>query len=570
MSGMTPVILVGLIVVLLAAAAYVGVLLVRRSRSAPVRPEPAVEPTAERPRTVADLLKQRTAPAAELTGDGLFVPAVPRQDGVAVPAMSGGRAGEPAAVPPSPQPPTPANGLEIGDAPWRRAARMTGAEPGGAWETAPVPVVAASATSTAGADGAGGAVAPAERRTATTAPATTAPATTARPSDAPLSDVSPSDVSPSARSADAPASPAVVIAPVPASAPASLTDPAPQVPTVPSVPEQAPADGPEPVPARLASAWTEPASAAVTDAEPAQADPVDIDPVDPQEAVTEAAPEPTASGGPVVSPDDAPVAVSRPLSDPDLTPLMGIPIIRPVTTEASVPETVPERPQQPAIAEEPAAAASDGDPDTGPVSRIGAPEQDDDVVVLLSPTFTSSFPTVAPAVSGSSQPVWFRVVRRDGEPVAAAVVALLDDHGREVDTTKTATDGGGELHTSHGGRFLMIVGADGYQPRAVTLSVDEEPVELALLLPRSATASGSVRRDGEVVRDARVVVRQDHDVVDEALTGGDGHYRFDDLAEGAYTVTATGGPGRAVAQLRLVEGADVHVDLDLVGPGDAG
>ena len=136
----------------------------------------------------------------------------------------------------------------------------------------------------------------------------------------------------------------------------------------------------------------------------------------------------------------------------------------------------------------------DGDPDTGPVPRIiGVPTHDDDVVVLLPPTFTSSFPVVAPAVSGSSQPVWFRVVRRDGDPVPAAVVALLDDQGREVDTTKTAADGGGELRAPHGGRFLMIVSADGYQPRAAMLSVDEQPVELALLLPRSAAVSGSVR-----------------------------------------------------------------------------
>ena len=139
----------------------------------------------------------------------------------------------------------------------------------------------------------------------------------------------------------------------------------------------------------------------------------------------------------------------------------------------------------------------DGDPDTGPVPRIiGTPTHDDDVVVLLPPTFTSSFPVVAPAVSGSPQPVWFRVVRRDGEPVPAAVVALLDDQGREVDTTKTATDGGGELRAPHGGRFLMIVSADGYQPRAATLSVDEQPVELALLLPRSAAVSGSGAQRG--------------------------------------------------------------------------
>src|SRR5690349_17077800 len=131
---MTTVILVGLIVVLLAAAAYVGVLLVRRTRSAQAEPGP----DNERPRTVADLVKRRTgAEAAELSGDELFVPAVPRRDGVAVPAAPDDAPAQPEAAPPSPQPVTPAGGLEVGDAPWRRAARMAGAEPGGTWATAP-------------------------------------------------------------------------------------------------------------------------------------------------------------------------------------------------------------------------------------------------------------------------------------------------------------------------------------------------------------------------------------------------------------------------------------------------
>ena len=78
-----------------------------------------------------------------------------------------------------------------------------------------------------------------------------------------------------------------------------------------------------------------------------------------------------------------------------------------------------------------------------------------------------------------------------------------------------------------------------------------------------------MRSGGEAVRDALVAVRQDHDVVDEALTGGDGRYRFDDLAEGTYTVAATCASGCAVARLSLAEGAELDVDLDLVGPDRA-
>ena len=509
---MTTVILVGLIIVLLAAAAYVGVLLVRRSRSVPAEVEPEATAGTERPRTVADLIKRRARPAEtpavadELSGDELFVPAIPRQDGVAVPAVLDAPVAEPpgVAAAPAPQPEIPADGVEVGDAPWRRAARMSGAEPGGTWATAPIPVVAEEAADDQAPEG---------RTAEMPMPTPDGDATAGSPS---VVIVSRAAARPTAKSVwteleamRAAARHEQAAEQEPLESAAALADPAAQL----------PADSAE-------EQVGQPAAAA--------------------EIVEPEAVEPEAA-------ETAPV--SRPLSDPDLTPLMGIPIIRPAAAETPVVEAPVELPDD-------TVAEPDDDAIMAPVPRTtSTPASDDDVVFLLPPT--SSFPVVAPAVSGSPQPVWFRVVRRDGEPVPAAVVALLDDHGREVDTTKTATDGGGELRTPHGGRFLMIVSADGYQPRAALLTVDEEPVELALLLPRSATVSGSVRVGGEAVRDARVVVRQDHDVVDEALTAGDGHYRFDDLAEGAYIVAAAGQRGNTVARVSLAEGAEVQIDLDL-------
>jgi hypothetical protein len=162
-----------------------------------------------------------------------------------------------------------------------------------------------------------------------------------------------------------------------------------------------------------------------------------------------------------------------------------------------------------------------------------------------------------------------RVVRRDGDPVADAVVTLLDDRGQQVDATKTAADGGGELRTTHGGRFLLIAGRDGFQPRAVTLAVDDAPVEVALLLPGSSTLAGLVCGDGRPVAGARVVARQEGEVVDEIVTGPDGSYRFDDLAGGAYVVTATDRRGTAVLRVDVRESADLQHDLDLLPPGGA-
>ena len=505
------VILVGLIVVLLAAAAYVGVLLLRRTRSAPGASESGDEP----PRTVADLVRRRTDPTDELSGPDLFVPAVPRQDGVAVPdAPEVAEAAAPAAAP---QPVTPAGGIEAGDAPWRRAARMTGAEPGGAWETAPLPVVAESPSGAAPS----GAAANADSQP---------PAAEEGPADRVATSAPPSVVIVS-RAASTPTA-ASLWGKIEAMQAAVRHEPA--------------ARGHDQAETPAApSPWTEPAAHATPTAD-ADADPTDGDP------------------------SAEPVVVSRPLSDPDLTPLMGIPIIRPAAADV-VPVAV-ETPA--AVIDTPAG----GTPDAAPADELPGPAPrvtdtlvpEDDVVFLQPSAPTGAFPIVRPeAVSGSPQPVWFRVVRRDGEPVPAAVVALLDIHGREVDTTKTAVDGGGELHSPHAGRFLMIVSADGYQPRAVILTVDDGPVELALLLPRSAVVGGTVCSGGEPVRDVRVAVRQDHDAVGEALTGGDGRYRFDDLAEGTYTVSASAASGSAVARLSLAEGAELDLDLDLVRPDHA-
>ena len=145
-------------------------------------------------------------------------------------------------------------------------------------------------------------------------------------------------------------------------------------------------------------------------------------------------------------------------------------------------------------------------------------------------------------------------------------MTLLDDHGQEADATKTAADGGGELRAPHAGWFLMIASAEGFQPRAVTLEVDGRPGALALLLPRAGGA-GVVRDRGTPVAGAYVVALQEGEIADEILTDRDGGYRFDDLAEGVYAVSATTAEGCTGHPVTLSEGAELVVDLDLTPSG---
>ena len=60
------------------------------------------------------------------------------------------------------------------------------------------------------------------------------------------------------------------------------------------------------------------------------------------------------------------------------------------------------------------------------------------------------------------------------------------------------------------------------------------------------------------------MARQEGEVVDQTGTGPDGTFRFADLAEGVYTLTATDRRRSAVRQVTLSEGADLQFDLDLV------
>jgi hypothetical protein len=614
-------VLIALAALLVVAVCAVALMLAYKLRQ-------AARAGVQKPRTVRDLVQLRTGPPAGASDNGLFTPTAPRPAAPAAPApppvdgLPGpagrdgvGRIVETAApVPPAPAPSAPVppvavalDGVEVGDAPWRRAARMMGSEPGAGWETAPVP-----ATPPAGSTREPQVARARVRDEAARTGLLTVPPV-ADASAKPAASPSPEGASDAVETARIEPSSGVTAKPAAAPAPVAVPDAAETARIEPSSGATAkPAAAPAPVAvpdaaetARIEPSAAEPVSAtrALTvapgpdalvtvprsagfrpvDAQPEAADPAAADAAaagpTPAVSSTRTPPaEPARSAAPAVSagppasgavPPPGPDAPSRPLSDPDLTPLMGIPVVRPHADAPVLPTPAPPAPARPTPAPPAPARPAPAGPgrtarptDPVPPTRRPFAPADDEVVMVLPATIALPAPA---AVAGSPQPVWFRVVRRDGEAVGGVLVALMDDRGHEVDATKTATDGGGELHAPRAGRFLMIASADGFQPRAVTLTVDRQPVEVALLLPRSASVGGLVREGGAPAAGARVVARQEGEVVDEIVTGRDGGYRLDDLAEGVYVLSAFGGlaRGAATGRVSLSEGGDVHLDLDL-------
>ncbi|MGH3567269.1 MAG: hypothetical protein ACRDRH_14805 [Pseudonocardia sp.] len=105
--------------------------------------------------------------------------------------------------------------------------------------------------------------------------------------------------------------------------------------------------------------------------------------------------------------------------------------------------------------------------------------------------------TAAVPGAGSGQPVRFRVRCRDGGAVAGAVVTVRDDRSRTVAAATADRDGRGDLHAPRHAGYVLIVTARGHQPSAVALTIEDAPIDVEVLLARSA---GGVRHGSQLGR----------------------------------------------------------------------
>ncbi|MBA2951687.1 MMPL family transporter [Streptomyces sp. PSKA28] len=155
----------------------------------------------------------------------------------------------------------------------------------------------------------------------------------------------------------------------------------------------------------------------------------------------------------------------------------------------------------------------------------------------------------------------------DGVGVAHAAVTLISPSGQQLGRSVPHADGSYVLDAPGPGSYVLIVGAEGYQPHATTVVVGEAALVHDILLsgPARASVQGTVREGvgGVPLSDARVtLVDAAGNVVATATTGEDGAYAFTDLEAGDYSVVASGYP--PVASPLQVDGAGVEgFDIEL-------
>jgi hypothetical protein len=115
---------------------------------------------------------------------------------------------------------------------------------------------------------------------------------------------------------------------------------------------------------------------------------------------------------------------------------------------------------------------------------------------------------------------------------------------------------------------MLVTAADGYQPGAITVAVNDEPVDAEIPLTRSASVTGTVDGEDGPVVGAQLALVQDGEIVDTTQSQSDGSYRFRDLAAGGYGLSVTAHECEPAALvLQIADETDLRQDVDLVPAG---
>lgn len=175
-----------------------------------------------------------------------------------------------------------------------------------------------------------------------------------------------------------------------------------------------------------------------------------------------------------------------------------------------------------------------------------------------APRLAAGRPGTLPATAGNA-PAATRhasAAARHAQAHTAAGRGASGDDGRYV------------LSTPGAGAYVLIAAAGGHQPRAVSVTVGERPVELDVVLGGAGRLAGSVLTpDAVPVRDAVVTLTNVHgEVVAGTRSDRDGGYLMTDLVAGEYTLAASAPAFRPTALPVTVQaGRETRQDVELAG-----
>ncbi|MFD7936248.1 MFS transporter [Streptomyces sp. NPDC059755] len=165
-------------------------------------------------------------------------------------------------------------------------------------------------------------------------------------------------------------------------------------------------------------------------------------------------------------------------------------------------------------------------------------------------------------------PVRGAVRHPDGTAVPRAALTLIDVSGLQIGRDASGEDGRFALAAPGSGPYVLIAAAGGHQPRAVSVTVGERPVELDVVLGGAGRLAGSVvTADGSPVREATVTLTDVHGkVVASTRSGFEGGYVLTELVAGEYTLAAGAPAFRPAAVPVGVQAArETRQDIELAG-----
>ncbi|MDG3016792.1 MFS transporter [Corynebacteriales bacterium D3-21] len=156
----------------------------------------------------------------------------------------------------------------------------------------------------------------------------------------------------------------------------------------------------------------------------------------------------------------------------------------------------------------------------------------------------------------------------DGVATPQAAVTVAGADGTQIERTLVEPDGSYALRGLAPGRYTLIVSAHGYDPQAVSVSVDEHPVRRDFALSGGGTLTGTVitRDPGTPV--TVVVTDLTGNVVARTETDAAGAFAIHGLPPGQVVVTAAAAAHQPESQvIEIVHGAENVADIVLAAVG---